>query len=59
MNNYDGRLIDGKKLIKKFLQNIDRFSYSEKEGNPVLDRRGYLCFVNDVVNIINKEMSKE
>jgi hypothetical protein len=54
-NDYNGKFLDGKKLIKKILK-IDRFSYSENMGKLVLDHTGQAIFMNDVIRLIEKEM---
>jgi hypothetical protein len=54
--SYDNNtFIDGKKLIKKILK-IDRFSIGGEEVKLVLDARGSVIFMNDVVNLIEKEL---
>lgn len=57
-NDYDSRLLDGKKLIKKILK-LQRFSPNKEDGLLKLDYTGQVVFMNDVINIIEKEMNKE
>jgi hypothetical protein len=57
-NDYDSRLLDGKKLIKKILK-LQRFSSNKENGLLKLDYTGQVVFMNDVINIIEKEMNKE
>ena len=59
MNDYDGRFLDGKKLVKKLLQKIERFDWDKNENRLVLDKTGRVCFVNDVIDIIEKAMEKK
>jgi hypothetical protein len=57
MSCSNNTFIDGKKLIKKILK-IDRFDW-RKEGNGLsLDARGSVIFMNDVINLIEKELKK-
>lgn len=57
-NDYDSRLIDGKKLIKKILK-IDRFSPNEVNGLLKLDYTGKVVFMYDVIALIEKEINKD
>jgi hypothetical protein len=56
--SYDNNtFIDGKKLIKKILK-IDRFGFSGEEVKLVLDARGPVIFMNDVISLIEKELKE-
>ncbi len=55
MNDYDGRFLDGKKLIKKILK-IQRFTPNKEDGLLKLDYAGQVIFMNDVISLIEKEI---
>ena len=54
--DYEKSFIDGRKFIKKLYANIDTFSYNKEEGKLTLNKQGDICFVKDIIRLIEKEM---
>jgi len=54
--DFEKSYIDGRKFIKKLYANIDTFAYDKKQGKLVLNKIGDICFVKDVIRMIEKEM---
>ena len=47
--------ISRRKMARKVLQHVDRFSWSVEQGRYILDARGPVVFMRDVINVIEGE----
>jgi hypothetical protein len=54
--DFEKSYIDGRKFIKKLYANIDTFSYDKEQGKLVLSKAGDICFVKDIIRLLEKEM---
>ena len=54
--DFEKNYIDGKKFVKKLYANIDTFAYDKTQGKLVLSKTGDICFVKDIIRLIEKEM---
>jgi hypothetical protein len=45
-------LVKRRRIIRKINEQIDRYTWSDKEGRFVLDKRGKIVFLDDVIKLI-------